>query len=41
MDIPDNETLVIGLSLGYAKDATINTYRSKREDIDDITKFKD
>ena len=41
MDIHDNETLVIGLSLGYAKDATINTYRSKREDIDDIAKFKD
>ena len=40
-DIPDDETLVVGIAIGYAKDSTINTYRSKRVPVDDILKIKD
>ena len=41
MEIPDDETLVIGISIGYPKNATINTYQSKREPVENILKFKD
>ena len=41
MDIPDDESLVIGISIGYPKNATINTYKSKRESIENILNFKD
>lgn len=41
MEIPDDETLAIGISIGYPKDATINTYQSKREPVEKILKFKD
>lgn len=40
-DIPDDETLVVGIAIGYAQDSTINTYRSKRVPVDDILKIKD
>lgn len=41
MTIPDDETLFIGISIGYPKDRTINTYRSKRESVDKILTIKD
>ena len=39
LQIPDDETLAVGISLGYAKDTHINEFRSKRVDVDDILKF--
>jgi len=39
LNIPTDETLVVGISLGYQKDALINTYQSKREPVDNILKF--
>jgi Nitroreductase len=41
IDISDDESLVIGISIGYPKNATINTYKSKREPIENILNFKD
>lgn len=41
LDIPDDETIVVGISMGYPQFATINTYQSKRVPVDDILKFKD
>ena len=40
LDIPDDETIVVGISLGYGKDEKINTYQSKREPIDEVLKFR-
>lgn len=37
----NDDTLVIGISIGYPKDTTINTYQSKREPVEKILKFKD
>lgn len=41
MNLPDDETLVVGISIGYPTDTTINTFQSKREPINDVLKFKD
>jgi len=39
LHVPNDETLVVGIELGYATDEQINTYQSKREPLDDILKF--
>lgn len=39
LGIPDSETLVVGISLGYAKDATPNTHSTGRATLDDVLKF--
>ncbi len=39
LNIPTDETIVVGISIGYSKDSLINSYKSKREPIDDIFKF--
>jgi len=39
LNIPDDEILAVGISLGYPQDARINTYHSPREPVDDILKF--
>ena len=41
LDIPTDETIVVGISLGYPQSAKINTYQSNRVPVDDILKFKD
>lgn len=40
LEIPDDETIAVGISLGYPQFATINTYQSTRVPVDDILKFK-
>ncbi|AYE39241.1 nitroreductase [Companilactobacillus zhachilii] len=39
LDIPEDETIVVGISLGYAEDIKINTYQSKREPLEDVLKI--
>lgn len=39
LNIPNDETIVVGISLGYAKDTRINKYQSNREPLDKILKF--
>lgn len=39
--IPEDETIVVGISLGYAEDAQINAYRSKREPLEDVLKISE
>lgn len=39
--IPADETIVVGISLGYPKATKINSYQSKREPLTDILKFND
>ena len=40
LDIPEDETIVVGISIGYAEAAKINTYRSKREPIENVLKIR-
>ena len=41
LDIPEDETIGIGIGLGYPnKKATINNYKSKRVPLDEILKIK-
>ena len=41
LDIPEDETIGIGIGLGYTnKKATINNYKSKRVPLDEILKIK-
>lgn len=40
LSIPDDETVVVGISLGYAKTDKINTYQSSREPLTDVLKIK-
>lgn len=39
--IPDDETIAVGISIGYPKPEAINTFQSKRVPLDDILTFKD
>ncbi|MQS76217.1 nitroreductase [Companilactobacillus halodurans] len=38
ISIPDDETLVVGVALGYASDQTINSFESSRKPVADILK---
>ncbi|XKV46093.1 hypothetical protein P8R55_03625 [Lactobacillus johnsonii] len=41
MDIPEDESIGIGIGLGYPnKKATINNYKSKRVPLDEVLKIK-
>lgn len=41
LNIPADEMLAVGISLGYAKDTLVNDFRSKRVPLADILKFTD
>ena len=41
MGIPEDEKLIIGIELGYAATAPINTFRSSRLPLDDMLTIKD
>ena len=39
LPIPDDEDIIIGIALGYSSDEKINTYKSKRMDVDEVLKI--
>lgn len=39
LNIPNNERIIIGIELGYASKSRINSFRSQRENIDDILTY--
>lgn len=41
LHVPIDETIFIGIALGYQSDSILNQYRSKRTDLDDILVIKD
>ncbi|WP_137596773.1 nitroreductase [Paucilactobacillus kaifaensis] len=41
LDIPEDETIFIGIALGYQSDSLLNQYRSQRSKLDDILVIKD
>lgn len=41
LDIGDDESVIIGIALGYASENKINEYRSPRLDVEDILKIYD
>lgn len=41
LQIPTDERIIVGIELGYAKDAKVNHYRSTRQPLDEILKIED
>ncbi|MBB1079760.1 nitroreductase [Limosilactobacillus sp. STM2_1] len=39
LKVPENERFIVGISLGYPTETTINTYRSKRRPVNEILHF--
>lgn len=39
LGVPDNERFIVGVSLGYPAETTINTYRSRRQSVEKILHF--
>lgn len=39
LDVPDDERFIVGISLGYSADTTINSYHSERRPVNEILHF--
>jgi len=36
LNIPDSKKIIVGISIGYPSDAPINTYKSRRSEVDEV-----
>ncbi|VTZ93558.1 hypothetical protein LREP572_01789 [Limosilactobacillus reuteri] len=39
LNVPDDERFIVGISLGYSADTTINSYHSERRPVNEILHF--